>query len=220
MPITTSDVLGSDQVGIYLAVCGKVVFHPHELNADALNRIDECIGLERHPLTVGGSTLVGALVTGNSKGLAVADIATESDIDILTSFGDVVVMEGGVNTAGNLLLCNENGAIASPALPEDGVEIISDVFGIPVAVCSIAGEDVVGSLGVANNQGVLLHPDVLPDEVLVIEDVLGVPPMVGTVAFGSPYVGAGLAASDNGAIAGRETTGPELNRIEDALGLI
>ena len=27
--------------------------------------------------------------------------------------------------------------------------------------------------------------------------------MVGTVAFGSPYVGAGLAASNNGAIAGR-----------------
>ena len=28
MPITTSDILGSDQVGIYLAVCGNVVFHP------------------------------------------------------------------------------------------------------------------------------------------------------------------------------------------------
>ena len=106
MPITTSDVLGSDQVGIYLAVCGNVVFHPHELNDEALNRIDEYLGLERHPLSIGGSTLVGALVTGNSKGLAVADIATESDIDVLTSFGDVVVMEGGVNTAGNLLRNN------------------------------------------------------------------------------------------------------------------
>ena len=40
---------------------------------------------------------------GNSNGLAVADIATETDIDELTAFGDVVVMEGGVNTAGNLL---------------------------------------------------------------------------------------------------------------------
>ena len=220
MPITTSDMLGSDQVGIYLAVCGNVVFHPHELNEEALNRIDQYLGLERHPLTIGGSTLVGALVTGNSKGLAVADIATESDIDILTSFGDVVVMEGGVNTAGNLLLCNENGVIASPAIPEEGVEIISEVFGVPVAVSSIAGEDVVGSLGVTNDHGVLLHPDVLPDEVLLIEEILGVSPMVGTVAFGSPYVGAGLAASNNGAIAGRETTGPELNRIEDSLGLI
>ena len=169
--------------------------------------------------SVGGDA-GGALVTGNTNGLAVADIATESDIDILTSFGDVVVMEGVVNTAGNLLLCNEHGSIASPAIPVEGVVIISEVFGIPVAVSSIAGEDVVGSLGVANDHGVLLHPDVLPDEVLIIEEVLGVSPMVGTVAFGSPYVGAGLAASNNGAIAGRETTGPELNRVEDALGLI
>ena len=119
-----------------------------------------------------------------------------------------------------MLLCNENGAIASPAIPEDGVEIISEVIGVPVAISSIAGEDVVGSLGVANDSGILLHPDVLPDEVLLSEEIMGVAPMVGTVAFGSPYVGAGLATSNNGAIAGRETTGPELNRIEDALGLI
>ena len=220
MAITTSDILGSDQVGIYLAVCGNVVFHPHELNEEGLARIDQYIGLERHPLSIGGSNLVGALVAGTTKGLAVADIATESDIDALTSFGDVVVMEGGVNTAGNLLICNENGAIASPAIPDDGVEIISEVLGIQVAVSSIAGQDIVGSLGAANDLGVLLHPDVHPDEVKVIEEVLGVAPMVGTVAFGSPYVGAGIACSNNGAIAGRETTGPELNRVEDALGLI
>ena len=85
---------------------------------------------------------------------------------------------------------------------------------------TIAGQDVVGSLGVTNDQGVLLHPDVTPEEVLLIEEVLGVPPMVGTVAFGSPYVGAGSCASNNGVIAGTETTGPELNRMEDALGLI
>ena len=200
MPIATSDILGSDQVGIYLSVCGNVVFHPHELSDEALNRIDECLGLERHPLSIGGSTLVGALVTGTSKGLAVADIATAEDVDTLTAFGDVVVMEGGVNTAGNLILCNEFGAIASPAIPEDGVEIISQVLGVPTVV--------------------LLHPDVMPEEVMLIEEVLGVAPMVGTVSFGSPYVGAGLAASNNGVIAGRDTTGPELNRIEDALGLI
>ena len=75
MPITTSDIIGSDQVGIYLAVCGNVVFHPHELNEEALNRIDEYLGLERYALSIGGSSLVGALVTGNSKGMAVADLS-------------------------------------------------------------------------------------------------------------------------------------------------
>jgi translation initiation factor 6 len=55
---------------------------------------------------------------------------------------------------------------------------------------------------------------------MLIEDVLGVKPMVGTVSFGSPYVGAGVCASNTGAISGSQTTGPELNRIEDALGFL
>jgi translation initiation factor 6 len=220
MAIGTTDILGSNQVGVYLSVCGGVVFHPAELPPDVVETIDRVIGLERCEMTIGGSTLVGALISGTEKGMAVADIATESDIDKLTSFGDIVVMEGGVNTAGNLLLCNNMGAIASPSIPSDGIEIISEVLGIPVAVSSIAGDDVVGSLALANDQGVLLHPDVLPEEAKLIEDTLQVPAMVGTVAFGSPYVGAGISASNNGALAGRDTTGPELNRIEDALGLI
>ena len=68
---------------------------------------------------------------------------------------------------------------------------MSEVMGVQVAATTIACQDVVVSLGVTNDQGVLLHPDVTPEEVLLIEEVLGVPPMVGTVAFGSPYVGAG-----------------------------
>jgi len=43
---------------------------------------------------------------------------------------------------------------------------------------------------------------------------------VGTVNFGSPYVGSGCIATDQGAWTGSHTAGPELNRIEDALGLI
>ena len=44
-----------------------------------------------------------------------------------------------------------------------------------------------------------------------------VPIMVGTVCFGSPYVGAGCVTSENDALVGSGSTGPELNRIEDAL---
>ena len=94
------------------------------------------------------------------------------------------------------------------------------MLAVDVASTTVAGQDVVGSLAVANDQGVLLHPDVTPDEAMLIEDVLGVKPMVGTVSFGSPYVGAGVCASNAGAISGTQTTGPELNRIEDALGFL
>ena len=220
MTINTDDIFGSDQVGIHFAAVGNVLFHPPELPKPALELMNDALGLESCAITIGGSHLVGALLSGNSRGMAVADIATEGDIETLTSYGDVVVMEGGVNTAGNLLIVNEQGVVASPSVPDDGLEIIAEVMGVDVMATTIAGHDVVGSLGVCNDQGVLLHPDVTPDEVQAIEKVLGVPPMVGTVGFGSPYVGAGICATNNGALAGTETTGPELNRIEDALGLI
>ena len=220
MPIDTVDIFGSDQVGIYLASVGNVLFHPPELPIPTVEMLESSLGLELQPTLVGGSTLVGALIAGNTRGLAVADIATESDIDRLTSFGDVVVMEGGVNTAGNLLVVNERGALASPSIPHEGLEILADVLGVDVASTTVAGQDVVGSLAVANDNGVLLHPDVTPDEAMLIEDILQVKPMVGTVSFGSPYVGAGVCASNHGAISGSQTTGPELNRIEDALGLL
>jgi len=220
MGIRQLDISGSDQVGVHLARIGNVLFHPTGLTDNTLELIDQALNLERKEISIGGSALVGALIAGNSNGMAVADIATDNDIDVLTSYGDVVVMQGGVNTAGNLLLVNEYGCVASPAIPEDGLEIIADVCGVDVVSTTIGGQDIVGSLGIANDQGVLIHPDVTPDEVMIIEEVLEVPPMVGTVSFGSPYVGAGICASNTGAIVGKETTGPELNRIEDALGLI
>jgi translation initiation factor 6 len=220
MPIETVDIFGSDQVGIHLASVGNVVFHPPELPVPVMETLQSNLELELVPLTVGGSNLVGALVCGNSRGIAVADIATENDIDRLTSYGDVVVMEGGVNTAGNLLIVNEQGAVASPSIPHEGLEVLAEVLGVDVASTTVAGQDVVGSLAVTNDKGVLLHPDVTPDEAMLIEDVLGVKPMVGTVSFGSPYVGAGVCATNTGAVSGSNTTGPELNRIEDALGFL
>lgn len=220
MPIATGDVLGSDQLGVFLASVGGVFFHPPELDNDLIERIQSALDLEPVGISIGGSQLVGSLIAGNSRGLAVADLATSEDLDILTSFGDVIVMESGINTAGNLLLINEQGVLASPAIPQEGLELLEDVMKVDVVASTIADNDIVGSLGACNAHGVLLHPDVTPEEVKLIQNVLDVPPMVGTVAFGSPFIGAGMVVSDNGAFVGSQTTGPELNRIEDALGLI
>ena len=98
--------------------------------------------------------------------------------------------------------------------------MIGDVLGVDAIRSKVAGQETVGSLMVANNKGILTHPDITGDEVERIGAAMRVPVMVGTVCFGSPYVGAGVAASDSYALVGSGSTGPELNRIEDALGLI
>ncbi len=220
MSLKASDILGTSQVGVHLAMVGRVLFAPLQLSKKEVLSLEETLGLEVSQMSIGGSALVGSLIAGNSNGIAVADIATEEEIDHLTSFGDVVVMESGVNAAGNLLIANENGAVASPVLPEDGIEVLSETLKVDCVAVGIAGNDTPGSVSVCNNRGVLLHPDVSEIEVETIESILDVPAMVGTVNFGSPYVGSGCIATDHGAWSGSQTTGPELNRIEDALGLI
>lgn len=98
--------------------------------------------------------------------------------------------------------------------------MISDVLGVDAMHSKVAGHDTVGSMLVANSNGVLAHPDITREEAEAIESVMKVPVMVGTVTFGSPFVGAGCVSSDSHALVGSGSTGPELNRIEDALGLI
>ena len=209
-------------MGVYLSVVGDILFHPHSLSNEAIHELESTFELEMHPFMVGGSSLIGSLLKGNRKGIAVADIATEDELDELTSFGDVVVMQSGVNAAGNLVECNDVGAVVSPVIPPgpNGLEMIGEVLGVNAGRSKVAGHDTVGSMLVANSTGVLAHPDISSDEASVIQDALGVPLMEGTVSFGSPFVGAGCTASDNHAMVGEGSTGPELNRIEDALGLI
>lgn len=220
MAMVSGKLLGSDQVGVRVAVVGRVAFHPPDIGENAREKLEASLDLELVPMTIGGSGLLGSLIAGNQRGVAVADLATEDDIDALTAYGDVVVMESMVNAAGNLLLINDHGALVSPVLPEEGLDLLSEVLGGPVLAGRLAGHDTVGSVAACNNQGAVVHPDTSESEAEVLTAALGVTPMVSTVCFGSPFLGAGLIASDHGAYVGEGTTGPELNRIEDALGLI
>tara|TARA_B100000900_G_C20573336_1_gene714260 strand:- start:1347 stop:2009 length:663 start_codon:yes stop_codon:yes gene_type:complete len=220
MTISTGDILGNSQVGVYLSVIGKNIFYPSSLDKSAISEVEKAFDLEMHPMLIGGSSLLGSLMVGNNKGIAVADIATEEDLDTLSSFGEIVILESGVNAAGNLVECNDYGAVVSKSIPTPGVELIGEVLGVKTARTRVSGQDTIGSLLVANNKGILSHPDVTSTEVKIIESVMNVPVMVGTVCFGSPYVGAGCVTSESSALVGSGSTGPELNRIEDALGLI
>ena len=123
MPVSTGDILGHAQVGVYLSVVGDVLFIPRSLDKSAVTEIESAFEMETHPFLVGGSALLGSLLRGNRRGIAVADIATQEDLDELTSFGDVVVMESGVNAAGNLIECNDKGAVVSTIIPDSGADM-------------------------------------------------------------------------------------------------
>ena len=74
--------------------------------------------------------------------------------------------------------------------------------------------------GVVTNKGLLVHPRVTSSEREILEKIFELPVSIGTTNFGTQMLGSGVLANSNGYLAGSETRGPELGRIEEALGFI
>ncbi|MBI5355842.1 MAG: translation initiation factor IF-6 [Candidatus Aenigmarchaeota archaeon] len=180
----------------------------------------EILKVPHHEVLVSESRAIGIFTAANSNGILVPHITEKSEIAEFKKLGINVCMLKTKETAlGNLIALNDKGCIMSPYLLPYRKEIF-DCFGCEVVIASIAGLDLVGSSCVATNKGFLTHRDCTEREFKIIEDVLKVKGEIGTANFGSPFVGAFIVANSNGFIASEQTTGPELARIDEALGFI
>jgi translation initiation factor 6 len=167
------------------------------------------------------SPLIGILMAGNSHGFVCSDLFDVENDKYLANLGACIAQIPGKFTAfGNLILANDNGAIANPDLPDETLKLICESLAVPIERGTIAGIKNVGAAGVATNRGALLHPDVSESELKFVEKVLGVPADVGTACGGVKFVGLCMVANSNGAVVGMTTTGPELGRIDSTLGFI
>ncbi len=174
------------------------------------------------PTTVGGSSTVGALVAGNDAGLLVSGRIRDSERAAIDDAVEVPVTDlpGQINAAGNVVLANDRGAYVHPDLSEAAVDAVERGLDVSAERGAIGGVRTVGTAAVATDRGVLVHPKATDAELDQLEAALDVPADVGTVNYGAPLVGSGLVANAHGYVAGSETTGPELGRIEEALGYI
>jgi len=127
---------------------------------------------------------------------------------------------GKYTALGNQILANDNGAIVNPDFPDETVEKIEKALGVSTRRSTIAGLKNVGASGVATNKGVLLHIEASEEELEIVEETLQVSGDIGTASSGVKYVGTCIVANSSGAITGKNTTGPELGRIENSLGFI
>ncbi len=216
------DFNGNSHVGVYCRANNEVAFvHPF-LERKEVEAIENALEIKVAEITIGGSSIIGSLMAMNSNGMVIADLVEEEELKkIEENFkGEILIIQDKFNAAGNNILVNDYGAIVHPLLKDETIKEIERVMEVKAKRATIAGITTVGMAAVATNRGVLCHPKVGEEEIKMIEEVMGVEASAGTVNHGMPYVGAGLVANIRGAITGSQTTGIELNRIEDALDLI
>lgn len=215
--------IGSSPVlGVFATVTDNVALVPIGTPRMTAEQIEEALSVRVMQTSIAGSFVVGSLVCGNCSGFVVSRYVYVEEIRSLQELGGINVqaIPDAMTAVGNIILANDTAAVVHPNLPDRAVKTIADALRVDVRRTTIAGLKTVGMAGVATNKGVLVHPRVSDAEIAILEDVFNLPVDIGTVNFGSPLIGSGLLANSAGYLAGADTTGPELGRIEDALGYI
>jgi len=214
-----ADFLGDPNLGLYGWATGAYCLLGHEPHGKLKAKFTETLQVPMHHARIAGSDLVGLFATGNSSGIIVSKLVEKHELAALKeAFPDlnIAVIESDVTAIGNLVLCNDSGALVSGHL-EKFKQQISETLGVPVETGTMAGFQVVGSACAANSRGALCHKDATDEEMDFIEGLLKVKADLGTVA-GSPFIKAGLLVNANGSVVGTGTTGAELGRVSEVLG--
>ncbi len=210
-------VAGSSLLGVFARCTEKIVLAPLEAGPETLEILERALKVPALRTQIAGSSVLGSLICGNSRGFVVTHHAYDEELKVLREHGRASRLPTKINAAGNVILANDSAALVHPGLSARACAAVAEILGVKVVKGTIGGLKTVGMAGVATNKGLLVHPRVSEAEVAVLEDLFELPVDVGTVNFGTPLVGSGLLANSQGYIAGDETTGPELGRIEDVL---
>lgn len=218
----TASFTGSSYVGVYARTTDDVLLIDPSVDDELTATLATELGVEPIETTVGGSGTVGSLAVANDAGVVVSDQTTDEELARIDDAidGEVAPIPGTLNAAGNVVLANDTGAIVHPELSAAAVDVIEETLAVPVERGQLADVQTVGTAAVATSEGVICHPQSTEDQLVAVEEHLNVYADLGTVNYGAPLVGSGLLANDADYVAGEETTGPELGRIEDTLGYI
>ncbi len=212
---------GSPNLGVAISATEKIAIVPPTILDGMVDLIGECLDVSVIKTPISGSNLTGALTCGNSKGIVVSKYTFDNEIEIIRNEGiEIERIPDKLTAVGNIILANDSGALVHPLLSDKSIEIISNVLDVEVQKGSIANFKITGSVATATNKGVLVHPAASHDELESLEQLFKTHADVGTVNNGTQLVGACAVANSNGVLVGLNTTGPELARIEEALGFL
>lgn len=207
-------------LGVFASCTDDFIFLPHDTSTEIIEELEKSLSVKACRTSVSGSSIVGSLLRGNNRGLIAAGFILEKEIRALRKYIKAARITQELNAAGNLILANDNAALVHPDLSDKSIRIIQKTLDVDIKRGTLGGLKTVGMAGIATNKGVLIHPKSTPGEISLVEDLFKLPVSIGTVNFGSPLVGSGLLANSKGYVVGEDTTGPEISRIEDALGYI
>ena len=224
MALVQKDLFNSPYAGVFCATNDYLTLVPPGIPKDDMEELSEALGTKLEIITLGGSRVLGTLIAMNNSGILVSNIVTDLELEKFSKISKSYDISFGVlpdrsNAIGNNFLVNDSGGFSNERLGKRAKDKAEDILKVNLVSQSINDMDTLGMIGCITNKGGLYHPDISSSEKEKMEEVFQIELMEGTVNFGLPLVGAGIVANSNGAVCGRQSTGVELGRMEEALKL-
>ena len=219
MPIILADVFGSPNIGVYCFANENIAIVPPGLTQHKINQFADTLGVRICNTTIGGSTLVGALVTGNSNAVLVPHTIRDYELDRIREFSTVVIVNSKWTALGNVILTNDSGAVVHPEASEEILSAVSDELKVSPVLSTLGALSFVGALGVATDRGALLSPNTSEEERVAVKNALHVEAELSSTNGGVAFVKSGILANSRGAVVGPLTRGAELMQVSRTLGL-
>ena len=211
----------NQNIGVFSRANDHMALVPKNSTRGFSKTVEEALQVKVYRMSICGTSLLGTMITMNDHGIVLPRNAYAEEIGNFKKMDvKVGVLDDRLTALGNLMLANDNGAVVSPRFSATSARVIGDVLDVEVERGEVGGFRTIGSVGIATNKGALLHPMVDEEDVSRVEDVLKVEVDVGTVNRGVGFLRTGIIANAGGAVVGEDTTGPEIARIEDQLGLL
>ena len=211
---------GDPNIGVFARVLGDIAIVPPESPEEFRSAIRDALEVTLVETTIQGSSIIGSLVAGNSRGVVVSGLATEEEVDRLAEHREVLLLTESMNAAGNVIMANDSFAAVHEDMPTELSQVIGEFLGVEVIHLTLGGVKTVGMAGVATNKGVIVHPRATERQIAMLEEVAKVPVGTGSINMGGALVGTGLLVNEKGYLAGNATSGFELGRIEDVFGFL
>jgi translation initiation factor 6 len=208
---------GSPFIGVFACVTEKTALFPFQIESNELKKLEEFFEVEIIQTSIAGSSLIGSLVKGNSKGFIVPEIIEEKELLFLEEQGINVKKIKGLTALGNLITVNEFGGIASPLIEKKNFKEIKEFFGLPFKQMNIANSEVIGSCVVATKKGFVVNPEIKEKELKEIESILKVQGTPSTANYGDPFVANDILANSKGILVGGYTSNAEILMIDEGL---
>jgi translation initiation factor 6 (eIF-6) len=197
--IIRARVYGSDFVGLFLLSAGKHILYSKYMPSTKFAKDSDC-----WKEAEADSHMLGMFFKANSHGI-VGSLPLKK----------ATVLSPRHNALGNLILCNNKGALISPLISKYK-EKIEEALKVKAVVGKIAGMDLVGALAVANNKGAAVHSEATEEELKIISKALKVNAEYGQICK-SGFLGSLSVATDDVLVISPSAIGPEIAVVSEIL---